>query len=452
MTSSTGYKKKSWIVEENTSMKKPVFILNPGHGNSIDKDSGNHQANVEESLYGTLNDQITSQDATFQPVASLFEEENQFLTFPPSQSYCSFANQSHIDQLFGDFGDAKEIFSKPSLSDSEEMHQMTGPAHCAAERDLASILTAPEMICSLNNRSLNAINQNPVRFKPCSIQNRNSTDFPDQQNLTTFFDNIGGFTNQKKHTKAPKPITGLLKYSRNKGHPDLDVDYLKIFKHETLNKEVYSDFDQHWKQSRQNDDDSQLSNQSPTYSPEQAGRYASSSSDESKPEERSEGASSDSQGSFSRTSRHLCSGLGGCGRSEYVCQFDGRHWNTTNLQSQARSPRTPGKNTLHRGGLPLSDLNGKEKHEASSQTDACAEPVEKSNAAVQCDIIQNCHCKTEPSFARRVETVISTSEVETTGGQNTPADSAVLQPPNSNALSTKNLSPETDSFIVVGSA
>lgn len=172
------------------------FPTSPGYGNSIDKDSGNSQANGEESLFGTVNDQIkTNQDANFQPIASLFEEENQFLTFPPSQSYCSFANKSCIDQLFTDLGDAKEIFGKPSLYDGEETHQMTDPAHCAAERDLTSILTAPEMICSLNNRSLNAINQNPVwnRFKHCSIQKRNPVEFSDQQNLTTFFDNIGKY-------------------------------------------------------------------------------------------------------------------------------------------------------------------------------------------------------------------------------------------------------------------
>lgn len=139
-------------------------------------------------MFGTVNDLVkTSQDTSFQPIASLFEEGNPFLAFPPSQSYCSFANQSHIDQLFTDIGDAKEIFSKPSLYDGEEMHQMTGP-RCAAERDLTSILTAPEMICSLNNQSLNAINQNPVwnQSNHC-----NPVEFSDQQKLTTFFDNIG---------------------------------------------------------------------------------------------------------------------------------------------------------------------------------------------------------------------------------------------------------------------
>lgn len=168
----------------------------PGYGNTIDKDSGKSQSNGEESLFDTINDQIkTNQDANFQPIASLFEEENQFLTFPPSQSYCSFANKSHIDQLFTDFGDAKEIFGKPSLYDGEEMHEMIGPAHCAAERDLTSILTAPEMIYSINNRSLNSINQNPNwnQFKQCSIQKKNPVELSDQQKLTTFFDNIGKY-------------------------------------------------------------------------------------------------------------------------------------------------------------------------------------------------------------------------------------------------------------------
>lgn len=145
-------------------------------------------------MFGAINDQIkTNQDANFQPIASLFEEENQFLSFPPSPSYCSFANKSHIDQLFTDFGDAKEIFGKPSLYDGEETQQVTGPTHWAAERDLTSILTAPEMICTLNNQSLNAINQNPVwnQFKPCSVQKRNPVEFSDQQKLTRFFDNIG---------------------------------------------------------------------------------------------------------------------------------------------------------------------------------------------------------------------------------------------------------------------
>ncbi|XP_026578411.1 uncharacterized protein C12orf40 homolog [Pseudonaja textilis] len=313
---------------------------------------------------------------------SLFEEENQFLAFPSSQSYCSFANKSHIDQLFTDFGDANEIFSKPSLYDGEETHQMIPPIHSAAERDLTSILTTPEMICSLNSQRSNAINQNPNwnQFKHCSIQKRNPVEFSDQQKLTMFFDNKG--------------------------------------------------------------DDSQLSSQSPTYSPEQADRHTSSSSDESKPEECDEGASSDSQGSFSRTSSNPCLG------SECVCQFDGRPWNKTNIQPAI----TPRKNMLHRAGLALSDMNDQGKHHASSQTDACAGPVEKSNAAVQCDIIQSCPCKKELSSAHSAEMVTSTSKVEATGGQNIPADSAVLQPPNSNSLSTKNLSPKTDGFILARSA
>ncbi|XP_026533021.1 uncharacterized protein C12orf40 homolog [Notechis scutatus] len=360
------------------SRRKYLYEKNSVHS----EDSGNSQANGEISLFHTVNDQMkTNQDVNFQPIASLFEEENQFLAFPSSQSYCSFANKSHIDQLFTDFGDANEIFSKPSLYDGEEMHQMIPPIHCAAERDLTSILTTPEMICSLNSQRLNAINQNPNwnQFKHCSIQKRNPVEFSDQQKLTMFFDNKG--------------------------------------------------------------DDSQLSSQSPTYS-EQADRHTSSSSDESKPEECDEGASSDSQGSFSRTSSNPCLG------SECVCQFDGRPWNKTNIQPAI----TPRKNMLHRAGLALSDMNDKGKHHASSQTDACAEPVEKSNAAVQCDIIQSCPCKKELSSAHSAEMVTSTSKVEATGGQNIPADSAVLQPPNSNSLSTKNLSPKTDGFILARSA
>ncbi|XP_070803923.1 regulator of DNA class I crossover intermediates 1 [Pituophis catenifer annectens] len=451
--SMTAYRPEEFSASDSETPVGLYFqqLTSPGYGISIDKDSGKSQANGEESLFDTINDQIkTNQDANFQPIASLFEEKNQFLTFPPSQSYCSFANKSHIDQLFTDFGDAKEIFGKPSLYDGEEMHEMIGPAHCVSERDLTSILTAPEMICSLNNRSLNSVNQNPNwnQFKHGSIQKKNPVELSDQQKLTTFFDNIGGFKNQMKCTKVPKPIKSYLKNSRKKDHSDPDMDYLKIFEHETLDKEVYSDFDQHWKQSRQNDDDSQLSSQSPTYSPEQADRHTSSSSDESKPEEGNEGASSDSEGSFSRTYSHPCS-RSGHQRSEYVCQFDGRHRNTTNIRSQAKSAITPRKNTLHRAGLLLSGLNDKGKHEASCQT----EPVEKSNAAVQCDIIQRCPCKKELSFAHSAEMVTSTSKVDATGGQNVPADSAALQPPNSNSLSTnENLSPETDGFIAARSA
>ncbi|KAK9399390.1 putative protein C12orf40 like [Crotalus adamanteus] len=345
---------------------------------------------------------------------------------------------SHIEPLFTDLGDAKEIFSRPSLYDGEEMHQRTGPRY-AAERDLTSILTAPEMICSLDNQSLNAINQNPVwnQSNHCSIQKRDPEEFSDQQQLTTFFDNIGGFKNQKKYTKAPKTIKNDLKNSRKKGRPDPSMDYLKIFEHETLDKDIYSDFDQHWKQSRQNDDDSQLTSQSPTYSPKQADRHTSSSSDESKAEEWNEEASSDSEGSFSRTSNDPYLGSG-CQRSEYVCLFDGKPQNTANIQPQAKPAITPKKNRLHRAKLQLFDRNDKGKHDASSQTDACAEPVEKCNAAVQCDIIQGCNCKKELSFTHSAEIVTSTSKVETTGGQTTPAESAVLQPTNRKALLIKN--------------
>ncbi|XP_013914933.1 PREDICTED: uncharacterized protein C12orf40 homolog [Thamnophis sirtalis] len=430
--STTAYRPEEFSAPDSEAQVGLYFqqLPSPGYGNSFDKDSGNSQANEEESLFGTINDQIkTNQDANFQPIASVFEEENQFLTFPPSQSYCSFANKSHIDQLFTDFGNAKEIFGKPSLYDSEETQQVTGPTHQTAERDLTSILTAPEMICTLNNQSLNAINQNPVwnQFKHCSVQKRNPVGFSDQQKLTRFFDNIGGFKKQKKCTKAPKPIKNYLKNSRKKDQSGPNMDYLKIFAHETLDKEFYSDSDQHWKQSKQNDDDFQLSSQSPTYSPEEADRYTSSSSDESKPEERDEGASSDSQGSFSRTSRDPCSG------PEDVRQFHGRHWNQTNIQPQQKLATTPRKDTLRRAGLPMSGVNDKGKREASSQTEACADPVEKSNAAVQCDIIQSCPCKKELSVAHSAEMVTSTSKAEATGGQNVTADSAVLRPPNSNS-------------------
>ncbi|KAM6437405.1 regulator of DNA class I crossover intermediates 1 isoform 2-T2 [Liasis olivaceus] len=426
----------------------------PGYVKSVDKDFGNSQANREEPLFGTVNDMVkTSQDADFQPIASLFEEENQpFLAFPPSQSYCSFANESHTDQLFTDFGDAEGMFSKHSLYDSDKMRQATSPARrCAAERDLTSIVTAPEMICSLNNQSLNAVNQKSVwnQFKDDSIQERNPVEFSDQQKLTMFFETTGGFKNQKKYIKVPKTIQHYLKNSRDEGQADPNMNYLKIFEHEALEKEVYSDFDQHSKQRRQNDDDSQLSSQPPTYSPKQADSYTSSSSDESKVGEWNEEASCDSEGSFPRTSKHPCSGSGNQ-RSKYVCQFDGGPWNTANIQPQAKSAIIPRKNTLDRAGLQLSDMNRKGRHDVSSQTDTYAEPVEKSNAAVQCDIIRVCNCKDELSFDRSAETVTSTSKAETTGGQSFPSDSLALQPTSSNSLFTKNLSPETDCFIVSG--
>ncbi|XP_025021677.1 uncharacterized protein C12orf40 homolog [Python bivittatus] len=425
----------------------------PGYVNSVDKDFGNSQANREEPLFGTVNDMVkTSQDADFQPIASLFEEENQpFLAFPPSQSYCSFANESHTDQLFTDFGDAEGMLSKHSLYDSDKMHQATSPARRgAAERDLASILTAPEMICSLNNQSLNAVNQKSVwsQFKDYGIQERNPVEFSDRQKLTMFFKN-----------------TGKCLQCKDEGQADPNMNYLKIFEHEALEKEVYSDFDQHPKQRRQNelllfrvslyklrivvvccsDDDSQLSSQSPTYSPKQADSYTSSSSDESKVGEWNEEASCDSEGS----SKHPCSGSGNQ-RTKYVCQFDGGPWNTANIQPQAKSAPIPRKNTLDRAGLQLSDMDRKGKHDVSSQTETYAEPVEKSNAAVQCDIIRVCNCKDELSFDRSAETVTSTSKAETTGGQSIPSDSPAFQPKSSNLLFTKNVSPETDCFIVSG--
>ncbi|XP_063165426.1 regulator of DNA class I crossover intermediates 1 [Candoia aspera] len=480
-------------------------LNSPGSDDFVDKDSGNSQANREEPLFGTVNDMAkTSPNADFQPAATLFEEENpEFLAFPPSQSYCSFSNKSHTDQLFADCGDAEEILSKHSLYGSEEMHQVTSPfQRCATERDLTSILTAPEMICSTNNQSLNAIKQKSIwnQFKDYSTQKRSPAEFSDQQQLTMFFENTGKCLQCKKTTEGlpvehfPNVLSVIVEVdstalsrcnsglffltvfcSRKEGQADPNMNFLKIFEHEALDKEVSSDFDQHSEQRRQNDDDSQLSSQSPIYSPKQADSYTSSSSDEglyvsltvmvihwmltneytdsdlfqqSKIEEWNEEASY--EGSFSRTSNHPCSGSENQ-RSERVCQFDSGPWNTANIQPQeAKSAGTPRMNMLNTAGLQLSDMDCKGKHDVSSQTDTCAEPVEKSNAAVQCDIIQVCNCKNELSFAHSAEIVTSASKVETTGGQNIPSDSTVLQPTNSNSLFTKNLSPETDCFIVSG--
>lgn len=126
-------------------------------------------------------------------------------------------------------------------------------------------------------------------------------------------------------------------------------------------------------------------------------------------EEWNEVASSDSEGSSSRSSSNSGSGRQ---RSEYVCLFDGRPRNTANIPPQAKPAITPKKNRLHRAKLQLFDRNDKGKHDASSQTDAFAEPVEKCSAAVQCDILQGCNCKKELSFSHGAETVTSTSKVE----------------------------------------
>lgn len=170
---------------------------------------------------------------------------------------------------------------------------------------------------------------------------------------------------------------------------------------------------------------------------------------QSKAEEWNEDASS--EGSFSRTSSDPYRGPGRQS-SEYVCLFDGRPRSTVTIQPQAKSAITPKKNTWRRAKLQLLDVNDKGKHDASSQTEALAEPGEKCNAAVQCVIIRGCKCTKELSFTHSAEIVTSTSKVETAGGQNAPAESAVLQPANRNALLMKNLSPEAACFTVARSA
>lgn len=73
-------------------------------------------------------------------------------------------------------------------------------------------------------------------------------------------------------------------------------------------------------------------------------------------------------------------------------------------------------------------VNSKARHNTWSQTEKCSWEIEKSDAAVQCDLLQVCSCKKAVPSVHCAEIVTSISKIETTRGQNIPADRATFHP------------------------
>ncbi|KAF7246708.1 hypothetical protein EYD10_07374, partial [Varanus komodoensis] len=231
-----------------------------------------------------------------------------------------------------------------------------------------------------------------------------------------------------------------------------------------IRRDVYNFYDQHSKQERQRDDELQLNSQSPSYSPKQTDRYVSTTSDESEKEEQDGKASClleeyfprnyDSPLSASRNTRSQCNCHLMGGYSAILCNGSS---DTAEIQPLTEPAMNLRKYMLQKAGTELPDAsfenkcaNFKAKYNAWSQTETWAKGMEKSDAAVQCDLMQGCGCRNELSSVHSAEIVTSVSKIKTTGGQNIPADRAAVHSSSSDSVFTKNLSPEREHPTVPG--
>ncbi|XP_062990210.1 regulator of DNA class I crossover intermediates 1 [Elgaria multicarinata webbii] len=424
----------------------------------------------EEPLFGNVENTLkATQSESPQPIEALFEEENQqYPTISTSQSYHPFAKKNIIHQLFTDLSDNNQISNLHSPYHSKEIHQMTSSAQtCSAERDLKGIFTAPEHIFFPKSRSLNTVNEEPIKshLKDYYSQERIPIIYSDKQQNTTVFENRGGFKNQKKDINTADTVQNYLKKGRKSGLAKPNLDHLQIFGLEETEKKVYNYYDQHSNQERQKDDESQLSSQSPSYSPKQTDRYVRTSSDESEKEEQDGKPSCHFEDSFARYYGNPLP-VSGSQRSQCSCHSTGMcsiflnngSRETAEIFPQTKPATDLRKDKLQRATANLSDpalknkyANFKARYNAWSQTETCTERMEKSDAAVQCDIMEACSCKNELSSVHSAEIVTSASKIETTGGQNIPADRAALQPSSSsNSVLTKGLSLEAEYLTVHG--
>ncbi|XP_042322593.1 uncharacterized protein C12orf40 homolog isoform X2 [Sceloporus undulatus] len=412
--------------------KSPKFTADTDFGS-------NHQ---EDTLKDT-------QGESSHPIATLFEEKNQqFLTIPVSQSCHSFAKKPILDQLFTDSGDANQISSMHGPYDNEEMHEMTcSVQRYSAERDLQGIFTAPEQILFPNSQSLNAVNQKTIKnqMKDYYLKERNNVICTDQQENTIDVKNTGVFENKNKNMKVAETIQNYFKKWED-GLTESNLNHLQIFALEETEKESCSYYDQHSKQSGGNGYGSQLSSQSPTYSPKQTERCANSTSDESEEEEQDEKASYFFEDRFPRNDGKPLA-VRGSQRAQCPCQsmstysvfLESVSRETANIPPQTKPAMGLRKDMPCRAGKDVLDVscenkyvNFKARNNAWSQTESYGiHGIKKRDAAIQCNILQVCGCKNGLASVLSAEIVCSTSKVETTGGQNIPADRAALQPSSS---------------------
>nr|XP_020652665.1 uncharacterized protein C12orf40 homolog [Pogona vitticeps] len=427
---------------------------------TIDADFENNHKKDPLLMNDTLK---ATQDESSQTIAALLEEDSQpFLTIPSSPSCHSFANENILDQLFSNTGDANEISNMCHPYNKEEMYQKTGCDRHSSARDLKSVLTAPEQTSFSRSQSLNAVGPETTKNqqKDYYIQERNPVIYYDQQATTIDFKNTGRMANQQKNMKVADPVENYMKKIRKDGLAEQKLNQLQIFRPEETETEVFSCCDQQSKQGTKHDDESQLSNWSPSYSPKQTDGYSSTTSDESEKEE--EEASSYFEGGFLR---HYDSPVSVNQKSQCNCQSTDTYSNllenlsgkSAGVHPQTKPALDLGKKKLCRAATEFSEVlfenasaDFKPRHDAWSQTETYGrDSTTKSDAGVQCDIMQACFCKHELSSVHSAEVVTSNSKAETTGGQNVPADRAPSQLSTSSSwVFTKSSPPKTECFVV----
>lgn len=144
-------------------------------------------------------------------------------------------------------------------------------------------------------------------------------------------------------------------------------------------------------------------------------------------------------------------------RDIYSSLLENTSSKTAGIHPQTKPAFDLRKDRLCRAGTKFAEVlfentfaDFKPRHDTWSQTETHGRgDTTKSDAGVQCDIMQACRCKNELSSVHSAEIVTSTSKVETTGGQNIPADRASSQISSSSNLAfTKSLPPKTEYFVV----
>ncbi|XP_060102060.1 uncharacterized protein C12orf40 homolog [Heteronotia binoei] len=418
-------------------------------GNSRNMTAGKDfkNCNREEPLFGIMYERETlnaTQDT--QPIAALFEKENnQFPAVPSSEFYSSFGNQNILSQPLMDSSNINQTSGIYGPYDVKEMPQIaSGAERCPAERDLESIFTAPEQIYLQNSQRFGMLDKESLfknRLKESCVRERSLLMSEEQEDIANS-ERAGGYISQHKKIKKAATMDNFLKKNLKGILAEPNLNYLDIFGLRETDEEVCSDNSQSSKPTREHDDESQLSSQSPSYSPEQTERCAGMTSDEST-EDDQDGSLSSCYANY--ISRNNGNPLAIFGNQKSRCNCHSRDMpfvlhNSVTMDKANINPLVkpavdlrkddivrPLQNTSH-GSFKNKHVNSKARHNASSQTEKCACEIETSDAAVQCDIIQDCSCKKGVSSVHSAEIVTSTIKIETTGGQNIPANRAAFQP------------------------
>ncbi|KAJ6666295.1 hypothetical protein lerEdw1_000567 [Lerista edwardsae] len=409
---------------------------NKTFGKSSKVTAGTDFGNIrkEGSLFADVNEgEIlkTSQGDSGHPTATLFEEENEQFPSLLSEFHCSFPNENIWEQPLTDPSATNEIPNVYSPYGSQEIHQRASCAqHGPAERVLQGIFTAPEQIFTQRTQNLRVIKQEPMKnwLKDNCIQEQNRLRFAEQEENNPDFESTEGFISQKKSITVAEIIKNLLNKNKKGRVAETNLNPLYIFGLEETEDELCN-YDQSIKLGRKQDDESELSSQSPSYSPKQTDSYARTTSDESEQEDQDESKSSYYHNTIPR---NYDNSLTGSQRSERNYKSmdvssvfqDCVTKRRANIQAIRGMNRRTGDATLP--VFVFKHADSKTRHNAWSQTEKCVGEIKKCNAAVQCDIMQACSCNNEVSSVQGAETVTSTSKVDTTGGQNFPSRQSTI--------------------------